>query len=35
MDSQAVYAVPDTITGFQYNENYPFSLFFYGMSRTA
>ncbi len=35
MDTQAVYVVPDTVQGFQYNENYPFSLFFYDMSKTA
>lgn len=33
MDTQAVYVVPEAIHGFRYNENYPFSLFFYGMSK--
>ena len=33
MDTQAVYVVPKDIKGFAYNENYPFSLFFYGMSK--
>ena len=33
MDTQAVYVVPKDIRGFAYNENYPFSLFFYGVSK--
>lgn len=33
MDTQAVNVVPKAIKGFAYNENYPFSLFFYGMSK--
>lgn len=28
-DTKAVYAVPDTLKGFEYNLNYPFALFFY------
>ena len=28
-DTKAVYAVPDHIQGFQYNLNYPFTIFFY------
>jgi len=34
MDAQAVYVVPKTVKGFSYNENYPFSLFFYNMSKS-
>jgi ABC-type transport system substrate-binding protein len=31
-DADAVYVVPDHVSGFEYNMNYPFSLFFYNMS---
>lgn len=31
-DANAVYVVPDRVNGFEYNPNYPFSLFFYDMS---
>ena len=27
-DTEAVYVVPDYVQGFEYNMNYPFSLFF-------
>ncbi len=30
-DTKAVYAIPDHLTGFKYNLNYPFSIFFYPM----
>ncbi|MCL1594919.1 MAG: ABC transporter substrate-binding protein [Actinomycetia bacterium] len=31
-DADAVYVVPDHVSGFDYNMNYPFSLFFYPMT---
>jgi len=31
-DADAVYVVPDHVKGFEYNMNYPFSLFFYPMT---
>jgi len=31
-DADAVYVVPNHVKGFEYNMNYPFSLFFYSMS---
>lgn len=31
-DADAVYVVPDHVKGFEYNMNYPFSLFFYSMT---
>ena len=31
-DADAVYVVPDRVKNFEYNSNYPFSLFFYNMT---
>jgi peptide/nickel transport system substrate-binding protein len=34
-DTKASYVIPDHISGFQYNLNYPFATFFYQLQRNA